>query len=268
MAEHAFEKSGAVAEHSVREVAIVTGASRGLGAAIAERLLAPYRRLVCVARSGNDALAARARAAGAPIDYLQHDLADPQDVERLAGTLGALLRTHRDAARFVLVNNAGIVEPIGPIEALRTEGIAATLQVNLASLMRLTAAFLEATDDATGERRILSISSGAARHPIAGWAAYCATKAAVDMFTRCIVDEQSRRANPARACALAPGVLDTDMQSTIRSADFPSIDRFRQLKAQGGLIAPGQAAARIVAYLDRGDFGARPIDDLREQAGR
>jgi len=268
VAGNAIEKNGAVAERSAREIAIVTGASRGLGAAIAERLLAPHRRLVCVARSHNDSLAARAQAAGAPLEYLRHDLSDANDTDRLAEALSALLHAHRDATRFVLVNNAGIVEPIGPIEALRSEGIAVALQVNLASLMRLTAVFLEATDDVSGERRILSISSGAARHPIAGWAPYCATKAAVDMFTRCIVDEQSRRANPARACALAPGVLDTDMQATIRGADFPSIDRFRQLKAQGGLIAPQEAAARIVAYLDRGDFGARPIDDLREHAGK
>ncbi|MCD6680397.1 MAG: SDR family NAD(P)-dependent oxidoreductase [Burkholderiaceae bacterium] len=268
MAQDASEKTGAADERRVREIAIVTGASRGLGAAIAERLLAPHRRLVCVARSGNDALAARAQASGAPLDYLRHDLSDAQDTDRLADALSALLRAHRDARRFVLVNNAGIVEPIGRIEALRSEGIAAALQVNLASLMRLTAAFLDATDGASGERRILGISSGAARHPIAGWAPYCATKAAVDMFTRCIVDEQSRRANPARACALAPGVLDTDMQSTIRSADFPSIDRFRELKTQGGLISPEQAAARIVAYLERDDFGSRPVDDLREHAGR
>lgn len=249
---------------SVREVAIVTGASRGLGAAIAERLLAPHRRLVCVARSGNDALVAHARAGGASIDYLHRDLADPQAAESLATEIAAVLRAHRDAARFVLVNNAGVVEPIGRIESLRGDALAVSLQVNLASLMRLTAAFLEATDEAAGERRILNISSGVARHPMAGWAPYCATKAAVDMFTRCIVDEQMRRANPARACALAPGVLDTQMQSTIRAADFPSIDRFRQLKAQGGLASPEDAAARIVAYLERDDFGARTLDDLRE----
>lgn len=251
---------------SVREVAIVTGASRGLGAAIAERLLAPHRRLVCVARSGNDALVAQAQASGAPLDYLHHDLADPQAAESLATAIAAVLRAHRDAARFVLVNNAGVVEPIGRIESLRADALAVSLQVNVASLMRLTAAFLEATDDAAGERRILNISSGAARHPISGWAPYCATKAAVDMFTRCIVDEQARRANPARACSLAPGVLDTQMQSTIRAADFPSIDRFRQLKAQGGLAAPEDAAARIVAYLERDDFGVRTLDDLREHA--
>lgn len=251
---------------TVREIAIVTGASRGLGAAIAERLLAPDRQLVCIARSPNDPLVARARAAGAPLEYQRHDLADAGATEVLAAWLAGTLRAHRDARRFVLVNNAGVVEPIGPIESLRIGALGASLQVNLASLMRLTAAFLEATADLAGERRILNISSGAARHPIAGWAAYCAAKAGVDMFTRCIVDEQARRANPARACALAPGVLDTQMQSTIRAADFPSIDRFRQLEARGELIAPQDAAARIVAYLHHDDFGVHALDDLRGHA--
>lgn len=252
----------------VHEVAVVTGASRGLGAAIAERLLSPTRRLVCVARSGNDRLSAAAQASGARLDYRHCNLADAQAVDALADALAVTLHDHRDARRFVLVNNAGVVEPIGSIEKLRLEALVASLQVNLVSLMRLTAAFLEATDGFAGERRILSISSGAARHPIAGWAPYCAAKAAVDMFTRCIVDEQQRRPNPARACALAPGVLDTAMQSTIRAADFPSIDRFRRLKAEGGLMAPEEAAARIVSYLDDEDFGSRPIDDLREHGNR
>ncbi len=253
---------------SAQEVAVVTGASRGLGAAIAEALLSPVRHVVCIARSGNDALVARAQASGAALDYRRCDLAEPPAVDALADSLVATLREHRDARRFVLVNNAGVVEPIGPIEELRLEALTASLQVNLVSLMRLTAAFLEATDGFAGERRILSISSGAARHPIAGWAPYCAAKAAVDMFTRCLVDEQARRPNPARACALAPGVLDTAMQSAIRAADFPSIERFRRLKAQGALTAPEDAAARIVAYLARDDFGSQPIDDLREHAGR
>lgn len=251
-----------------REVAIITGASRGLGAAIAGRLLSPTRQLVCIARTVNDGLCARARAADAPLAWLHHDLADPSATDALAGLLAPMLRAHRDARRFVLVNNAGVIEPIGPIESLRTDALQAAMQVNLISLMRLTAAFLEATDDVQGERRILNISSGAARHPIAGWAPYCAAKAAVDMFTRCLVDEHARRVNPVRACALAPGVLDTAMQSTIRSADFPSIDRFRRLKAEGGLTSPDEAAAHIVALLARDDFGAVPIDDLRNHAAR
>ncbi len=248
----------------VDEVVVVTGASRGLGAAIAERLLSPSRLLVCVARAENGSLAAAAAASGAALDYRRVDLADAHAARALASSLVGTIRAHPDASRFVLINNAGVVEPIGPVESLRASPFDAALQVNLASLMLLSAAFLEATDALRGARRILNISSGAARHPIAGWSAYCTAKAGVDMFTRCIVAEQAGHANPARACSLAPGVLDTGMQATIRTADFPSIDRFRKLKASGELGRPGEIAARIVAYLARPDFGERTIDDIRD----
>lgn len=258
----------------VTEVAIVTGASRGLGAALAAQLLAPARRLICIARSPNVALAAQAQASGAPLDYRLHDLADAEATARLAQALGETLReaaaagTASPISRFVLVNNAGVIEPIGRIESLAAAPLARALQVNLAAAMLLTAAFLSATDAAGADRRILNISSGAARHPLAGWSAYCSSKAALDMFTRCIAAEHAGRPDAPRVCSLAPGVLDTGMQATIRTAapaDFPQVERFRKLAAEGALASPAQVAQRIVAYLEGDDFGAREIDDIRDR---
>lgn len=255
----------------VTEVAIVTGASRGLGAALAAQLLAPARRLICIARSPNAALAAQAQASGAALDYRLHDLADADATARLAQALGETLREAAAVSpisRFVLVNNAGVIEPIGRIESLAAAPLARALQVNLAAAMLLTAAFLSATDAAGADRRILNISSGAARHPLAGWSAYCSSKAALDMFTRCIAAEHAGRPGAPRVCSLAPGVLDTGMQATIRTAapaDFPQVERFRKLAAEGALASPAQVAQRIVAYLEGDDFGAREIDDIRDR---
>ncbi|KAA0214208.1 MAG: short chain dehydrogenase [Lautropia sp.] len=249
---------------------ILTGASKGLGAAMAERLLSASRHLVCVARSPNEALAAQARASGAPLDYRQCDLSDAAAAARLADSLGQALRAASGVSRFVLINNAGTIEPIGRVESLQDAPLARALQLNLAAPMLLTAAFLAATAASGVERRVLNISTGAARYPVAGWSAYCSAKAALDMFTRCIVAEQAGRPNAVRACSLAPGVVDTGMQATIRAADpagFPSVERFRRLKAERALGAPGEVAARILAYLERDDFGAREIDDIREVAG-
>ncbi len=249
------------------EYVILTGASRGLGAAMAEQLLAPQRRLVCIARAPNAPLAARARALGAPLDYRMHDLADAAATERLARELGALLRAASDASRFVLINNAGVIEPIGRVESLAAASLAVALQVNLGSAMLLTAAFLAATAASGVERRVLNISSGAARHPMAGWSAYCSGKAALDMFTRCIAAEHAGRPNAPRVCALAPGVVETAMQATIRATDpddFPAVERFRQLAAEGALGAPEAVAARILAHLAGDAFGEREIDDIRE----
>src|SRR5690606_39916440 len=93
--------------------------------------------------------------------------------------------------RFVLVDNAGAIEPIGLVESLQAAPLSRSLQVNLGSAMLLSAVFLAATEPLDAERRILNISSGAARYPVAGWSAYCSAKAALDMFTRCIAAERS-----------------------------------------------------------------------------
>ncbi len=250
------------------EFVILTGASRGLGAAMAECLLSPARRLVCIARTPNDALAAKARAGGASLDYHLHDLADAEATGRLARSLGETLRTAAGVSRFVLVNNAGAIEPIGRVESLQPAPLARALQVNLGSAMLLSAVFLAATEALGAERRILNISSGAARYPVAGWSAYCSAKAALDMFTRCIAAEHAGRPNAPRVCSLAPGVVDTDMQVAIRAADqadFPPVERFRKLKTDGALGVPAEVAARIVAYLGRDDFGEREIDDIRDR---
>ena len=249
------------------EFVILTGASRGLGAAMAERLLSPSRQLVCIARSPNESLAARARAGGARLDYRLHDLSDASATAQAAHALGEALRAAAGVSRFVLINTAGVIEPIGRVESLAAAPLAVALQVNLAAVMLLTSAFLAATESSGVERRVLNVSSGAARYPVGGWSAYCSTKAALDMFTRCIVAEHAGRPNAPRVCSLAPGVIDTDMQVTIRAADqadFPPVERFRKLKADGALGSPAQVAERILAYLDRDDFGEREIDDIRE----
>jgi NAD(P)-dependent dehydrogenase (short-subunit alcohol dehydrogenase family) len=111
---------------------------------------------------------------------------------------------------------------------------------------------------------VLNISSGAGRNPTAGWGVYCATKAALDMYTRVAMQEQD--AHGARFVSLAPGVVDTDMQSAIRSSDpaaFPALSRFQDLHASGKLATPQGVAARIAAYLERDDFGTTEIDDIR-----
>ncbi len=250
------------------ELVILTGASRGLGAAMADRLLSPSRQLICVARTPNEALAASARATGAALDYRLCDLADAQAVARLAASLDELLRACRGVSRFVLVNNAGVVEPICRVESLQAAPLARALQVNLAAAMVLAAAFLSATATSGAERRILNVSSGAGRYPVVGWSAYCSAKAALDMFTRCIAAEHAGRPNAPRVCSLAPGVIDTDMQAAIRAADpadFPTVERFRRLKADGALGSPAAVAERVVAFLQRADFGERDIDDVRER---
>lgn len=239
---------------------ILTGASRGLGAALAQALMQPGHRLICVARGDNAELRAQAAAAGVTLDWHQVDLSDAHAAEAwMTKTLAALPAF----ANVTLVLNAGAVEPIGTIDTLRADTLLPHLQLNLAGPMALTAALLRGTAAWNAQRRVLAISSGAARRPIAGWAAYCTGKAGLDMFVRAINADGD---TSVRAVALAPGVIDTDMQRTIRGADFAGVQRFRDLHTHGELVSPQDAAARIAAYLVRPDFGATELDDLRNIA--
>jgi len=132
--------------------------------------------------------------------------------------------------------------------------------------MQLCAAFLNATQHWTTQRKVLNISSGLGRRPMASSAAYCAAKAGMDHFTRCVALEEALRPHGAKVCSLAPGVIDTNMQIDLRSADpraFPDQGNFADLHAQGQLASPEDAAKRVLAYLARPDFGDQAVADVR-----
>ncbi|PWF24951.1 SDR family oxidoreductase [Corticimicrobacter populi] len=249
-------------------LAVVTGTSRGLGAALAHQLLGPDACVIALARQDNPALAGQARSTGARLHQLTGDLSDPVQLQRLCNEMIAALP--RKAERMLLINNAGTVAPIVPVEALQAEAIhqaSQAMQLNIVAPMALTAAFLQASAGRSQDRRVLNISSGAGRNPMAGWATYCTTKAALDMYTRVLKQEQATLgAQGARVVALAPGVVDTGMQGEIRAADpaaFPALARFQALHTDGQLSAPEHVAERILIYLARADFGQTEIDDIR-----
>jgi NAD(P)-dependent dehydrogenase (short-subunit alcohol dehydrogenase family) len=101
---------------------------------------------------------------------------------------------------------------------------------------------------------------------MASQAAYCAAKAGMDHFTRCLALEEATQPNGAKVCSLAPGVIDTDMQTHLRSTapgDFPDQPAFASLRANGQLSSPAQAAQRVLAWLERSDFGAEAVADIR-----
>ena len=133
--------------------------------------------------------------------------------------------------------------------------------------MLLTAAFLRVSESWHQPRKVLNISSGLGRRAMASQGAYCAAKAGMDHFTRCLALDDARKANGARTCSLAPGVIDTDMQVTLRSAApgaFPDQNNFISLKAQGMLSSPADAASRVLGWLARPDFGTNPVADVRD----
>lgn len=237
---------------------IVTGASRGLGAALVARLLADGGRVVAIAR---DCSTLPAHPLLATIDA---DLADSHLLPLLAERALAQLA---GCSSLTLINNAGTVQPIASVGSYPDGEAALALALNLTAPVVLCDAFLRHTADFSGQRRVLNISSGAAANPYPGWSVYCASKAGLDHFTRTLAVEQQAVANPVLAVSLYPGVVDTGMQGEIRAADpahFPNLPRFTALKAEGQLTAPADCAAAICRYLASPAFGSQPVADIRQ----
>ena len=251
---------------SSSHLTILTGASRGLGLALARQLLQPGHTLILVSRNVQPQLST---PPGARLEQWQHDLADAAPAaERLRAWLAEQPPARHASA--TLINNAGVMPPIVPLsqsaDAAGQAALATALRVGLEAPMLLSAAFLSATGHWKAPRKVLNISSGLGRRPMASTAAYCAAKAGMDHFTRCLALEEAGKPQGARVCALAPGVIDTDMQVQLRGAqasDFPDHARFVRLKQEHALASTDAAAQRVLAWLQRADFGAEPVADLR-----
>ena len=247
-----------------QHLTIITGASRGLGLAMAEQLLARGHRVLALARAAT----VLAVPAGAELMAWQADLADPAPV---AARLAAWLATLNPAtlASATLINNACVVVAPAPLSANDPAALGSALRVGLEAPVLLTAAFLRATENWPLPRKVLLISSGLGRRAMAGSAAYCAVKAGMDHLARALALEEAAKPHGARTVSLAPGVIDTDMQVQLRAADatlFPERARFVGLKESGQLDSPAQAATKVLQVLARADFGSVPVGDVREMS--
>lgn len=234
--------------------AIVTGHSRGLGAAIVRELLGRDISVLGISRSGVPAVRGLSQA--------QVDLSDDAAFHGWLGDGEPLRRFLGGASPAMLVNNAGLLEPIGRLEQQDPASVMRTVAVNVGAGLALAAAFTQVTEGVR-DRRILHVSSGAARKAYAGWSVYCATKAALDHHARAVSLDQSPG---LRIASVAPGVIDTDMQALIRRtpADhFPDRDRFVEMQEKGALRSPDEAAAALVNYLLSSGFGAEPVTETR-----
>ena len=232
--------------------AVLTGHSRGLGAAIAAELAAHGIPTLALARNK--------AAATQGLQQVELDLSDSAALATwLSGDqLGKFVA---GARTLLLINNAGVVQPVGPITTQAPDQVARAIALNVAAPLMLAAAVaaMPALD-----RRVLHVSSGAGRNAYPGWAVYCAGKAALDHHARAAALDGTPG---LRVCSLAPGVIDTDMQAQIRASDpasFPLRERFEALKREGQLEAPADCARKLLRFLLSADFGQQPVADLRD----
>jgi NAD(P)-dependent dehydrogenase (short-subunit alcohol dehydrogenase family) len=241
-------------------LSIVTGASRGLGLAVTEQLLQRGHRVLAIAR-GETSLQV---PPGGELMVWRADLADPVPV---ATKLRDWLAGQPAASSATLINNAGVVSTPGPLADGDLAELSNAVRVGLEAALLLTASFLRATASWTVPRKVVLVSSGLGRRAMAGSASYCAAKAGMDHLARAVALEEADRPNGARIVSLAPGIIDTDMQVQLRTADrtrFPERDRFLGFKTAGQLDSPAVAAAKLLRVLDRHDFGSNPVGDVRD----
>lgn len=220
---------------------VLTGHSRGLGAALARQLASHDIEVLGISSA-------------------QVDLADATALTRwiAGGELGRFLAGSESVG---LINNAGMLQPIGPLDTQNVDVVLRAVTLNVGAALALSAAFVRATARRR-DRRIMHVSSGAGRKAYAGWDVYCATKAALDHHARCVALEHT----PGLLIAsVAPGVIDTDMQAEIRAstaARFPQRERFVGFHERGELPRPDDVATRLVEFFLGDEFGREPVADV------
>ena len=213
----------------------ITGSSSGLGKALTELLLEDENnQLVGVSRSNT----------------IQHERFThfPMDLKE-AVSENIFQKLAENCKKVVLINNAGAVGPVTQVGSQSYKEVSDNYSVNVTAPSFLCNQFVQTYRDEPIEKIIINVSSGAGKHPIEAWSTYCASKAAMDMFTQVLQAEQ-----PAfKVFSVAPGIVDTAMQDAIRAADenhFPHLERFQSYKDQGELASARDVALKYLKIIE------------------
>lgn len=233
----------------MRTLFLITGASRGIGAALARALLEAGHTVLGISR------AEPAWTPSGDYHHLCFDLAQTDGVGRVVSRGRELF----EAGRFgfiCLVNNASATEPVGPVETCDGAAIESHLRIGLLAPVQLTSLFIREFGGELVRKKVAFISSGVAFAPLPDESIYCTAKAGLHMFAQCVGLEQKDRADGFEIVSIGPGMVDTDMQRAVRSKtseEFAMADFFRQAHADGKLQDPAGVADKIQRILE-GEF--------------
>jgi len=228
---------------------IVTGTTSGLGLAFIQNLIENDHLVYSISRKESPYLLEL--KSNVNFKHFNCDLADELQVNNTLESVFELIDLYAIAS-VTLINNAGTINPIGNVGKNESKALYNSIDTNLKAPIVFSNYFIEQTQKFAIKKYILNISSGAGRKPYAGWATYCAAKAGLDLFTTCIGEEQKEEQFPVKAISFAPGVVDTEMQVTIRSTkkeDFDAVTRFIELKNTNQLLAPEFVAQKLLELL-------------------
>ncbi len=221
----------------MKKLAIISGGSKGLGAALGQIYQSHDWQVFEFSRS-------------APHTYsLACDFSQLPQAEEILEQHFAHW-AEQDWSEIHLIHNVGRLGEVGPVAKIKDWQ--ASIDVNFGSLVLTTQVFARHFQAHAAKKSLAAVSSGAAQRDMKGWSLYCSTKAAMDRFTTCFALEQAAETSPIQAVILNPGVMDTQMQTQIRGsdpADFPDLQQFLDLKAQGQLPAADEIAEKVYRLM-------------------
>lgn len=212
------------------KTALVTGGNRGIGLAAVKALAEAGATVHFTARSAAN-IAAAQRELGDMIAIGHHANMTDRDA----------MTTVLDHGFDILVNNAGVIGPIGRMLDISPEDWGANIETNLIAAFHATQTAMRHMV-AKGGGTIVNLSSGAAHRPMEGWSAYCCGKAGLAMLTRAIHEEYAPQG--IRVFGFAPGVVDTDMQGSIRASGLNPVSKIPREN-----LAPAEEPAKAIAWL-------------------
>lgn len=230
--------------------AVITGASRGLGASVAQQLFAKGIHVISVARNENIELKQAAAEAGTGYSHFTCNLGSEEQVQTVFSEIADTV--FKDGEQVFVINNAGVIEPIEVAGELDSSLVMTNVQVNLTAPIMICNLILHKAKGTAINTVICNVTSGAAERPIHGWSIYCSTKAAINMFTMTAGLELEKAESSSKIIAFSPGIMDTDMQATIRSSSeeaFAELETFKNYKESGSLRSPDTVAGALVKLM-------------------
>ncbi len=230
---------------------IITGASKGFGKELAKQLIDPGLVLHLVARSDMTDFTREIQEKNGHAIAYQFDLSETSHIPILMEQIFLNIELKK-ADGIVLINNAGLLKPIGPVGKYPANEYLANLEVNFVAPIILTHQFVHKFQVIKAQKRVVMISSGAADKAYHGWSHYCSTKAGINRFMEVLALEQESEPHPIQVFAFNPGMMETAMQQEIRKQNkqnFRFVEKFVKAKESGIVGDPAGIGKKLKQVL-------------------